>query len=73
MEKRASFRAIENPNRNLGNQLSGLSDAESGKGRKIGNVRSEGCSQILIEMGRYEILVRIDNLVKVTEHNPVYR
>lgn len=73
LEKRASFKATENPNRNLGNQPLVLSDAESGKGRKIGNVSLEVCIQILMETGRFENLIRIDNLVKVTESSSIYR
>lgn len=71
--ERDELQGNENADSNLGNQLAVLSDAESWKGRNIGNVSLEGCSHILKEAGRAEILVRIDHLVIVTESIPIYR
>lgn len=73
LEKGTSCKATENANGNLGSPLVVLNDAESWKGRNIGDVSLEGCSQILKETGRIENLVRIDNLVTVTESSPIYR
>lgn len=70
---KTSCQATENPNRKLGIQLLVLSDAESGKRRKIGNVSLESCSQILKETRIFKNLMKTENLVKVTKSSPIYR